>query len=682
MFRFYGIAKKTITAVIFSVFILFSLSCFAFPVTFTDYGGTAHIIAERPHRVVSLVPSITEIICEIGGGDTIQGRTYYDTYPRETAGKTVVGGFFSPSIAQIETCDPDLVFVADLHERIKNHFAAQRPGCAVVTISISSVSDLYATIELLGRVFDRERTAKCLVNNIMEELDVVSRKVAKIPDARRKRVMRLMGRDRIMTPGDDSFQNEYIRLSGGVPPALGKEGPVVSVTDEEWRAFNPQVIYGCGGDRLAARELLDRPGWRDVEAVKNGHIYYFPCDLTCRMATRTGAFVSALASLLYQEDFSDPNNQVIENNIRSSRPLDIDLDYVAEARIDESFIHDFVNKTFVVEFRKPLNIISTLDGPRMHIKTVGNHYSPPPCWGIEHVMGLDETRRRIFTALGVDGETASFLFTGADMDNLVMEKESYKDMTVYALVTAGVMGNAMKVAFDAGNFYEPGTINIIVMTNRALSPRAMTRAIICATEAKTAALTDMDIRSSYTPCAHRATGTGTDNVIVVSGSGKPIDGTGGHTKMGELIARAVYGAVGKAVFRQNGVIAERSVFARLRERKIDLYSLPVIDAVKQNINPWRLVNSLERLLLEKRYAAFMLQAMAVSDAFEAGLAGDGDYFMMECRHIAGEIAGEAVAEINHFIDPAVHVPVVLENALNALLNGLYKREMIRKEVKR
>jgi len=52
---------------------------------------------------------------------------------------------------------------------------------------------------------------------------------------------------------------------------------------------------------------------------------------------------------------------------------------------------------------------------------------------------------------------------------------------------------------DAGRFYEPGTINIIILTNMALRPRAMTRAVISATEATAAALLDMDIRSAYSP---------------------------------------------------------------------------------------------------------------------------------------------------------------------------------------
>jgi len=59
-------------------------------------------------------------------------------------------------------------------------------------------------------------------------------------------------------------------------------------------------------------------------------------------------------------------------------------------------------------------------------------------------------------------------------------------MEILALVTAGVKSNAVRMSKDTGRYYEPGTINIILLPNMKLTSRAMTRAIISATEAKTA----------------------------------------------------------------------------------------------------------------------------------------------------------------------------------------------------
>jgi len=104
-----------------------------------------------------------------------------------------------------------------------------------------------------------------------------------------------------------------------------------------------------------------------------------------------------------------------------------------------------------------------------------------------------------------------------------------------------------------GKFHDlPWTINVILLTNAALSNAAMARAIITVTEAKTAVLQDMDVRSSYNPQV-QATGTGTDNVAVVSGDGSLIRYSGGHTVMGNMIAHATKEAIFEAIQRQNGI---------------------------------------------------------------------------------------------------------------------------------
>jgi len=173
-----------------------------------------------------------------------------------------------------------------------------------------------------------------------------------------------MGRDRVMTPGDDSFQNEMIKAAGGIPPELGKKGNIVVITKDEWMQFNPQIIYGCGGDRETAKRFFSRPGWKDVEAVKTGKIFYFPCDLTCRASTRAGDFVSWLSSTIYGDEFSRREDQVLQEKVLKSRKLDLDLNYIKDAHIFYSTIHDFENKTLIIDFKKPLTIVSTLEGER------------------------------------------------------------------------------------------------------------------------------------------------------------------------------------------------------------------------------------------------------------------------------------------------------------------------------
>jgi adenosylcobinamide amidohydrolase len=351
--------------------------------------------------------------------------------------------------------------------------------------------------------------------------------------------------------------------------------------------------------------------------------------------------------------------------------LDIALNYVRSARVDETTVFDLPNKTLIIELKEPMRATSTLEGERQGILTVGNHYLPPACWGITHTLGFDTARRRIYQAIGKSQKHSCFLFTGADMGNLSVQKAEYRDLTVYALVTAGVKTNAVRTSVDQGQFYEPGTINVILMTNMTLTPRAMARGIISATEAKTAAMQDLDVRSCASPGASQATGTGTDEVLIVEGSGAvTLDNAGGHSKLGELIARTVYDGVKEAVYRQNDIEKQRNVLRRLKERHIDAYGIfsecnrfADSDALRQAVAQF------EETLLQPRYASFMESAFALSDAYERGLICDLEAYRIWCRQIADEIARTKIIE---WREPLVskEIPIVIRTALNALLNGM------------
>jgi len=647
------------------------LTC-AYPVRLTDSKGDEVVIEKSPSRVVSLVPAVTEIIFAIGAGQNVHAVTYHSSiYPREASGKKLVGGFFSPSLDTIEKMQPDMIFLSKLHKKVMERFG--HGECTLINLEISSIADSYKAIHSVGRIFNKEAEAADIVGDIENQLELIAKKVEKIPNVQRKRVVRIMNDDPVMVPGDDSFQNECIELAGGIPPTLGKTGPTVPVTKDEWMTFNPQVIYGCGGDRKTGKQFFDRPGWRDVDAVKNGKVFSFPCNLTCRAATNTGYFVSWLSARLYANAFAKKEALVRKETISRSRTLELDLPYIRNARIAYSTIYDFPNKTLIIDFAEPLSVVSTLEGSRKGIASVGNHYSPPACWGIGHSLGLDELRSHIYEVIGKSDHTSSFLFTGADMDNLAVKRERFRDMELYALATAGVESNAVRMSKDKGTYYEPGTINIILLPNMRLTQKAMTRAIVSATEAKTAALMDMDIRSSYTPAIHQATGTGTDNIMVVQGTGLRIDNAGGHTKMGELIARAVYGAVQEAVYRQNGLARERTVFQRLKERGISVFAL--LDQAKPDSpeHGSRLRKGFETMLLQPEYSAFLTSSFAVSDAYERGLIENLTSYNRWCKHMAEEIAGGSIGTLKKLIADD-ELPPALYKSLNALMNGIYYKQ--------
>ncbi len=241
------------------------------------------------------------------------------------------------------------------------------------------------------------------------------------------------------------------------------------------------------------------------------------------------------------------------------KEVEIDLEG-ARAQIIYHQFQGIEVKTFLASFAKERRCLSTREGFKK-VKVVANNYIPSPLWKFMH-QNYNAYGNKILSDLNLSPAGTAMLLTGADMDNFALKKEEYQEFKVFVVVTAGTKSNAQRIGVDKagslerdGSFETLGTINVIILTNALLSEGAMARGMITLTEAKVIALEDLDIRSSYDP-EIRATGTGTDNAIIVSGQGARIDYLGGHAKMGELMARAVTSAVKEAIFKQNGIKRE------------------------------------------------------------------------------------------------------------------------------
>jgi iron complex transport system substrate-binding protein len=117
-----------------------------------------------------------------------------------------------------------------------------------------------------------------------------------------------------------------------------------------------------------------------------------------------------------------------------------------------------------------------------------------------------------------------------------------------------------------------GTINVIVLIDGKPSESCMIASIITATEAKSAALRDLDVRSHYT--GDSATGSITDSVTITStGIGKTISYGGPASKLGKLVGYCTRKAVTEALIKQEPFWACRTVIDRLKERHLPLEKL-------------------------------------------------------------------------------------------------------------
>ena len=238
-------------------------------------------------------------------------------------------------------------------------------------------------------------------------------------------------------------------------------------------------------------------------------------------------------------------------------------------------------RCLVVPFDGKRKVMSTSmhnGGYREDLTGIYNHDVNPSfgksCDYYEYGKEGDEKHKRfIEEKLGLDFEKTAYMATIVSMDNAAISTHIYDELAVTAVSTASVELNGGR-AGDPATSYErrgesillnPGTINIMIFVNADMTPGCMARAIVTATEAKTAVLQELlagSMRSSGI-----ATGTGTDNIMIIANSESDnlLTYAGKHGKLGELIGLTAMETVRQSLERHMGLSAksQHNVFARL-----------------------------------------------------------------------------------------------------------------------
>jgi len=269
-------------------------------------GPTATQIAKAqpiPQRIVSLAPSVTEVLFALGLGKHVVGVTNYCRYPPEATRVAKIGGYITPNYEAIAGLRPDLVILLTEHEEVRPRLAAL--GVNVLQVDHSSLAGVLDSILTIGKYGGADTEAKALNAELQSELKEVARIVATRP---RPRVTICLGRSGESTfrsmhaAGPGGIYHDLIVYAGGtnVIPA----GPVLhpSLSAEGLLHLNPDVIVEFAPYARDTEAL--RAGWRSLsslEAVRAGRVYEFTDDFLPVPGPRLVRFVADLARAFHPD---------------------------------------------------------------------------------------------------------------------------------------------------------------------------------------------------------------------------------------------------------------------------------------------------------------------------------------------------------------------------------------------
>ena len=293
-------------------------------VTVVDALGRIVELHEVPKRVVSLAPSITEILWALGLGSYVVGVDEYSNYPQEVVelvneGKIItVGGYWNPDIEKIVMLKPDLVLAdagVQLQVRLLDKF--NELGLKVVYLKADAtrnIYDIYSDIRLIATIFGVEDHADELIKSIEEKIDYVKSRLMKA-NATSVKVLVLLGPPSwgLWTTGSGTFLDYVITSAGGINVASKYNG-WVQLSYEDILMADPDAIVvtvmGLDPKKVLA-EIASTP-LNKTKAFKTGNVYVFTDeadDLLTRPGPRVSDAILLMAKVLHPDIFGEASRE-------------------------------------------------------------------------------------------------------------------------------------------------------------------------------------------------------------------------------------------------------------------------------------------------------------------------------------------------------------------------------------
>jgi iron complex transport system substrate-binding protein len=248
----------------------FALILFSFFILHSLFLTSVH--AEAPGRIISLAPSMTEILFAVGLGDNVVGVTSYCDYPEEAKARTKIGGMSNPSLEAVLSLQPDIVIMTingnskEFEERLRSL------GIKTYVFGARTIAELPEGIRKMGRALDSEDSFERLASGIEGALN----KFKAERKAKGVKVVFMLWPEPLMVAGPGTAIHDAINLLGAVNIAEDAKIQYPKYSIEEIVRRSPDIIFvgaATGMDMQdKASGLLERIDY--LPAVKKGKVFF------------------------------------------------------------------------------------------------------------------------------------------------------------------------------------------------------------------------------------------------------------------------------------------------------------------------------------------------------------------------------------------------------------------------
>jgi iron complex transport system substrate-binding protein len=250
--------------------------------------------ADRSYqRIVSLDPTITEILFAIGAGAKLVGRSHWDAWPAAALRLPDLGPGIRPNVEALLATRPELVLLYASQDNRAAAAQLRAAGVATAAFKVDQIDAFRRVTPILGRLSGDTGAARITVDTVNRSLDRVRAATAGRP---RPKVLIPAWDTPLLVIGGGSFVSQVVSIAGGenVYGSMPERSPQVTLEDVVRR--DPDVIL-VGPERR--QRYLTHPRWQALRAVREGRVLALDTAVVWRASTRLGESATSIARLLH-----------------------------------------------------------------------------------------------------------------------------------------------------------------------------------------------------------------------------------------------------------------------------------------------------------------------------------------------------------------------------------------------
>lgn len=264
--------------------------------------------AAAPRRIVSLVPSLTEMLYAVGAGPQVVAVSSYDEFPPEVEKLPRVGALLDPNVERILSLRPDLVLTYGSQATLEAQLAGA--GIKVFSYRHAGIAGILRGLRDLGAATGHAAEGDRKAREIQAQLDAVRTRVRSYP---RPRTLLVFGRQpqslqQMYVSGGTGFLHELLEIAGSTNVFGDVQRESVQPSQETVLARAPDVILEVRANRplAPAQMALERRAWAplaSIPAVRNARIHFLTADYLVVPGPRVAMAAEALGRTLHPEAF-------------------------------------------------------------------------------------------------------------------------------------------------------------------------------------------------------------------------------------------------------------------------------------------------------------------------------------------------------------------------------------------